>query len=61
MSDMSPDEKLELALQFKNRGNCFYKSEDFEEAVGEYAQVLTILENDVLFPKAQLVCMYECK
>ena len=39
LDEMTPDEKLELALQAKNRGNCLYKEDDFAGAVEEYSSV----------------------
>ena len=36
---MSPDEKLEYALQCKNRGNCHYMDDEHAMASDEYAKV----------------------
>lgn len=49
-------EKDRLALKFKERGNECYKAKDYDEAIAEYSQSLTIRETAAAFNNRALVC-----
>lgn len=56
--DLSFLEKEELAKRHKDKGNEYFKSNDFLEAIQEYSSSLSLLETAAVFNNRAIACEY---